>query len=199
MSVIREASGLHWPENGGPPWRVNNQVAIPQHLPIYLDNSSWLDAFLYALGRGNINHDPNSIMHSVSFRFTEMKVSQDTYICAMCRRLWEGRTFENHPCDNVQVIFTSSFFAKWDPTLPATTLADAVTALKIIKPDAEAGKANYVKIWNLVSEFIIYVFFTCRDYVRIDMHRIMSEALLAPVTVSPERHQAIVQILTGSM
>ncbi|KZT54548.1 hypothetical protein CALCODRAFT_499771 [Calocera cornea HHB12733] len=183
----------------GPDVRMGPNVPIPQHLPIYLNDQSWLDAFLWALGERRIAHDPNSIMHSVSIRLTEMKVAPDTYICAMCQRFWEVREFENHTCDNTQIILTASLFAKWDPTVPATTLSDAVTALKLLKPGAEAGKESYVKMWNLVSEFIIYVFFACQDYVRIDMARILNENLLAPVTVFPERHQMIVQLLNRGM
>ncbi|KZO89863.1 hypothetical protein CALVIDRAFT_436632 [Calocera viscosa TUFC12733] len=183
----------------GPDVRMGPNVPIPQHLPIYLNDQSWLDAFLWALGERHIAHDPNSIMHSVSIRITEMKVAPDTYICAMCRRFWDVRVFENHPCDNQQIILTVSLFAKWDPSLPATTLSDAVTALQLLKPGAEAGKENYVKMWNLVSEFIIFLFFTCRDFVRLDMLRILNENLLAPVTIFPDRQQMIVQMINNGM
>jgi len=197
--MLASLPGIFIPEDGRPPWRLNQEVQIPIHLPIYLDDASWPEAFLFQMSKCTINHDPNSIMHSVTFRLAEMQVQPDTYICAICRGLWPNRTFEHHPCTNQQIVFTSSFYSKWDSKTP-NVMADAVTALKLVKPGADAGRDHLIKIYNLLSEFIIYLFFTCRDFVQVDMHRIMTEGLLAAVTVSPERHQAIVQILTtGSL
>jgi len=199
--MLQAIPGVQWPEDGTAPFRIQPVVPIAIHIPLYLNDAAWPNAFLFQMTKTNINHDPNSIMHAVTFRLTEMKVAgtEDTYLCAMCRRFWGEGTWTRHGCENQQIIFSASFYDRWDPKRTPGTLTDAVTALRMLKPKAATGNENLIKIYNVLSEFIIYVFFTSRDYVHFDMHTIMNEQLLAPITLNQERHQAIVSILTTGM